>query len=190
MGRSRMAVSFGAKLDLDLVVGEEAPPATEALIVAQDVNLIMGEVDAVVDAAETTEEVLAGLADTRPRRPGSLVVAPSREGAPLLLQAVVYDFDRSPPTREEHIFEALMASFEEAKSRGLGRLAVRPLGTAYAGIEPASFLELLAQVCYSSAELGTTVRRVHLLLSSPQEMARYEACLQALMRKRSSPKET
>lgn len=184
MGRSRLAVSFGAKLDLDLVAGEEAPSGTEAVVVPQDVNLIMGEVDSIVDTAETTEEVLAGCTDTRPRRPGSLVVAPPREGVPLLLQAVVYDFDRSPPTREEHIFESLMAAFEEAKSRGLSRLAVRPLGTAYAGVEPACFLRLLTQICYSSAELGTSVRRVHLLLSSPDEMARYEGLLQGMMKKR------
>ena len=184
MGRSKLAVSFGAKLDLDLVVGEDAPPATEALVVPQDVNLIMGEVDAIVDTTETTEEVLAGCSDTRPRRPGSLVVAPARDGQPLLLQAVVYDFDRSPPTTVGHVFEALVLAFEEAKSRGLACLAIRPVGTAYSGLEPAVFLRLLTQVCYSSAELGTSVRRVHLLLPSPDEMALYEGLLQGMMRKR------
>lgn len=184
MGKSRMAVSFGARLDLDLVAGEQAPPATEALVVPQDVNLIMDDVDAIVDTSETTEEVLARCADTRPRRPGSLVVGQPRESLPLVLQAVVYDFDRSPPTTEEHVFEALLLAFEEAKSRGLTCLAVRPLGTAYAGLEAASFLRILTQVCYSSAELGTSVRRVHLLLSSPDEMARYETLLQGMMRKR------
>ena len=53
-------------------------------------------------------------------------------------------------------------------------MAVQPLGTAHAGLEAARFLRLLTQICYSSAELGTTVRRVHLLLPSPDELARYE----------------
>jgi hypothetical protein len=184
VARSRFALSFGQKLDLDLVVGEEAPSATEAVVVPQDVNLIMGEVEAVEDTDETAEEVLHAAAVQRPRRLGSLVVGPSRAGTPIVLQAVVYDFDRSPPTREDVVFEALISAFEEAKVRGLGCLAVRPLGTAYAGVDPSAFLRLLTQVCYSSAELGTSLRRVHLLLPSPEEMRRYEALLHGLMQRR------
>ena len=184
MGRSRLAVSFGAKLDLDLVVGEDAPRASEALVVAQDVNLIMGEVDAVLESTETTDQVLTDCSDSRPRRAGTLVVAPARDGQPVLLQAVVYDFDRSPPTKAAHVFEALVLAFEEAKRRGFGCLAIRPVGTAYSGLEPVVFLRLLTQICYSSAELGTSVRRVHLLLPSPGEMAVYEVLLQGMMRKR------
>jgi hypothetical protein len=96
----------------------------------------------------------------------------------------VYDFDRSPPAREIHVFEALLAAFEEARARGIRSLAVQPLGTAHDGLDPERFLKLLAQVCYTSAELETTVRRVHLLLSSPLEMGRYEALLHALADKR------
>ena len=43
---------------------------------------------------------------------------------------------------------------------------------------------LLAQVCYSSAEMGTTLRRVHLLLPSPEELVRYEVLLQTLVERR------
>ena len=75
MTRSRLALSFGEKLDLDLVVGEEAPPATDALVVPQDVHLILGEVAQIEDTAETAEEVLARSAGDRPRRPGSIVRA-------------------------------------------------------------------------------------------------------------------
>jgi len=182
--RPRLALSFGEKLDLDLVVGEEAPPATDALVVPQDVNLIMGEVDPIEDTRETAEEVLAGASEGRPRRPGSVVVAPPRAGAPLLLQAVVYDFESSPPSCEEHVFEALLGAFEEAKGRGLASLAVRPLGTAHSGVEAESFLKVLAQVCYSSAELGTSLRRVYLLLPSPADLGRYESLLHELMSQR------
>lgn len=182
--RSRFAVSFGAKLNLDLLMGEAAPSTTEAVVVPQDVHLIMGEVDPIVDTMETAEEVLAASTEYRPHRPGSLVVAPPREGSPLVLQAIVYDFDRSPPAREEHVFEALVTAFEIAKSRGFSCLAVRPLGTAHAGVDTAAFLRLLTQVCYSSVELGTSLRRVSLLLSSPEELGRYEALLQHLVDKR------
>ncbi len=61
---------------------------------------------------------------------------------------------------------------------------MQPLGTAHAGLDPALFLGLLAQVCYSSAEMGTTLRRVHLLLPSPEELVRYEVLLQTLVERR------
>lgn len=181
MARSRVALSFGKALELDLVMGEDPPPATGAVVVPQDVHLILGDAAATIEERETPEQVLASASQERPRRPGSIVVAPAREGAPLLVQAIVYDFDRQPPAREVHVFEALLAAFEEARTRGLKTLAVQPLGTAHAGLTPDRFLSLLVQVCYSSAEMGTTLRRVHLLLPSPDELARYESLLQGLM---------
>ena len=184
MTRSRMALSFGERLDLDLFVGEEPPPLTGAMVVAQDVHLILGEAGPIEDTRETPEQVLAAPGSHRPRRPGSVVVGASPEGSPLLLQAIVYDFDRSPPAREIHVFEALIAAFEETHRRGIRSLAVQPLGTAHSGLDPERFLRLLAQVCYSSAELESTVRRVHLLLASPLELGRYEALLRTLTDKR------
>jgi hypothetical protein len=182
--RPRIALSFGERLDLDLMAGENPPPLTGALVVAQDVHLILGEAGPIEDTAETPEQVLAASVSQRPRRPGSVVLGAAREGSPLLMQAIVYDFDRSPPAREIHVFEALIACFEAARARGLRSLAVQPLGTAHSGLDPDRFLRLLAQVCYSSSELGTTVRRVHLLLSSPLELDGYGALLRALADRR------
>lgn len=184
MTRSRTALRFGETLALDLVVGEAAPPAADAVVVPQDVNMIMGDVEAVVEASEQTEDLAAGLSDFQPQRAGSLVVGPSRKARPLLLQAVVYDFDRSPPAWEEPVFEALLTAFEEAKARGFSSIAVRPLGTAHSGLPAAVFLKVLAQICYSAAELGTTLRRVWLLLPSPAELQRYQGLLEILMRER------
>ena len=182
--RARFAVSFGDSLDLDLVSGEDAPAATEAVVVPQDVHLILGDVATIEDTRETPEQVLAASAQDRPRRPGSIVVAPPKKGTPLTLQAIVYDFESSPPAREAHVFEALLTAFEEAKARCMSCVAVQPLGTAHAGLPPARFLALLAQVCYSSAELGTSLRRVHLMLPSPEELARYEALLSQVVAER------
>ena len=178
--RSRLGLAFGERLDLDLVVGEEAPAATGALVVPQDVHLILGEVGPVEDTRETAQQVLAAAARERPRRPGSLVIATPRPGVPLVMQAIVYDFSSSPPAREVHVFEALLLAFEEARTRGFAALAVQPLGTAHAGLARERFLRLLAGVCYSSAELGTPLRRVHLMLASAQDLAEYERILQEL----------
>ena len=171
-------------LDLALMVGESPPPLTGAMVVPQDVHLILGDTGPIEDTQETPEQVLAVPGVVRPRRPGSVVVGASPEGGPLLLQAIVYDFDRSPPARDIHVFEALIAAFEEARARGIRSVAVQPLGTAHSGLDPERFLALLAQVCYSSAEMETTVRHVHLLLASPLELGRYEALLRALADKR------
>jgi hypothetical protein len=183
---SRVGLSFGNRLELDLRVGDRPPRTAGVMVVPQDVHLILGDVATVEDTRETPEQVLAACGEDRPpRTPGSiLVAAPARRGAPLLVQAIVYDFARSPPAREGDVFEALLAAFEEARGRGTPGLALLPLGTAHSGLEPSRFLRVLAQVCYSAAELGTSVRQVHLLLPSHQELQRYEVLVQALASER------
>jgi hypothetical protein len=183
MSRARLAVSFGEKLALDLMVAEDAPILAQALIVPQDVNLILGDVEPIVDEGETTEEAAGAAQGFRPRRLGSLVILRARARQPMTFQAIVYDFARNPPTREEPVFEALLAALEEARTRGLVRLAVRPIGTAHNGLTPESFLRLLTQVCYTAAELGTSVRRVSLLVPSPEELERYQGLLKGLVEK-------
>lgn len=183
MSRSRLAVSFGEKLALDLIVAEDAPLLAQALVVPQDVNLILGDVEPVVDDSQVAEEVVGAAAGFRPRRLGSLVILRSRESQPLVFQAIVYDFSKTPPTSEEPVFEALLAALEEARTRGLVRIAVRPIGTAHAGLSPVAFLKLLTQVCYTAAELGTTLKRVSLLIPSPEELERYQGLLKGLVEK-------
>ncbi len=182
MSRTRTFVSFGEKLALDLLVAEDAPPLSQALVVAQDVNLILGDVEPVLEEA-ALEEAEKGAVSFRPRRLGSVVVLKPQEGKPLLLQAIVYDFDRVPPASEDAVFESLVVCFEEARGRGLGRIAFRPLGTAHGGLPPAVFLRLLTQACYTAAEMGTTLKRVFLLIPSPDEMDRYQSLLKAIVEK-------
>lgn len=182
MAKTRTFVSFGEKLALDLLVAEDAPPLSQALVVPQDVNLILGDVEPVLEET-ALEEAEKGAAAFRPRRLGSVVVLKPEENKPLLLQAIVYDFDRTPPASEEAVYESLVACFEEARGRGLGRIAFHPLGTAHNGLEPAVFLRLLTQACYTAAELGTSLRRVFLLIPSPDELARYQSLLRAIVEK-------
>jgi hypothetical protein len=184
---TRRRVRFGNGLDLELALGDEAA-VPEALIVPQDVNLIMGEVTVIEETGETPGDAVAAAATTTPRAPGSVVVGPRRPGLPLLFQAVVYDFQRSPPTCEEHVFAALLTALEEARARGVRGLGVQPVGTAHGGLSAERFLHLLSQVCYSAAELGTSLRRVYLLLSSADELGRYEALLgEGLSERRLAP---
>jgi O-acetyl-ADP-ribose deacetylase (regulator of RNase III) len=114
------------------------------------------------------------------------VILRPRDAHPLVFQAIVYDFGKTPPTREEPVFEALLAAFEEARTRGLTRLAVRPIGTAHSGLSAVQFLRLLTQVCYTAAELGTTVKRVSLLIPSPEELERYQGLLKSLVDNKAS----
>jgi hypothetical protein len=180
MRRSRLGLSFGDVLDLNLLLDDEPPPSTDVVVIPQDVHLLLGELTALEEPPETRAELLAAALRQRPRRRGTLVVPPPRRGEPLVLQAIVYDFDDTPPARELHVFEVLLAAFEEAKARGLGSLALHPLGTRYAGIAASRFLDLLIQVCFSAAELGTSLRHFHLLLGSADELARYRELLESL----------
>jgi hypothetical protein len=76
--RSGFAVFFGDSLDLDMVVGEEAPRATQALVVAQDVYLILGEATATDEAevVRTPAQVLSEARRQRPRRRGTVLAGP------------------------------------------------------------------------------------------------------------------
>jgi O-acetyl-ADP-ribose deacetylase (regulator of RNase III) len=179
--RSRVVLAFASGLELDLVMAGDPPPATAAVVVPQDVHRILGEVTTVEDPRERVEDVArAAVAPERPARPGTIVVVSEGEG-PLVVEAIVYDFERVPPALEIHVFEALLATFEEARGRGLRTLAVPPLGTSHGGLPAERFLRLLVQVCYSAAEMGTPLRQVHLLVPSPDELAVYEALLPGLL---------
>lgn len=176
---TRRSLRFGGRLELSLVLGEAPPGAAQALVVPQDVHLVMGELGVLEEVAEAPREALAAAAAAAPRALGSLVVGPRRR--PLLLQAVVYDFERSPPVREEHVFEALVAAFEKAGALGMRTLALRPVGTAHGGLDPGRFMSLLAQVCYSASQMGTTLERVLLLLPTEQERGAYQALAEGIL---------
>ena len=111
-----------------MAAGEDMPRQAEVLVVPQDVHLIMGDVVAVEDTGATLQEVAEGAAtDSSPLESGTIVVQKGQAG-PLVIQAIVYDFERSPPVRREDVFAALLAAFEETHRRTLTRLAVRPPG--------------------------------------------------------------
>jgi hypothetical protein len=58
------------------------------------------------------------------------------------------------------------------------------VGTAHGGLSAERFLNVLSQVCYSSAELGTSLRRVYVLLASAEELGQYETLLAEAMTER------
>ncbi len=178
MLHSRLRLTFGASLELGLCMGEGAPPETQALVVPQDVHLLLGEAGPLEADGPSPERAAHRAAEAEPRAPGSLVVV---AGTPLLMQAVVYDFARTPHARAADVFASLAASLEEGRQRHLARLAVQPVGTAHAGVEPRTFLRLLLLACSTAAELGTSVERVRVVLPSPAELARYEVLLRALV---------
>ena len=178
--RTRLVLSFGGRLELDVVAGDRVPAATELFVVSQDVNLILGDVGTLEDTGETAQEVLALERSRQTARLGSILVAPAQQGAPLVLHAVVYDFAARPPVEPRVVFEALVSCFEEARKRRLARLALVPLGTAHHGIDAPVFLALLTQVCYSAVDLGTSIRQVHLLVRSSEDVAAYEALIRGI----------
>ncbi len=178
MLHSRLRLTFGASLELGLCMGEGTPPETQALVVPQDVHLLLGEAGPLEEGGPTPKQAAHKAAESEPRPPGSLVLV---AGSPLLMQAVVYDFSRTPHARAADVYAALVASLEEGRTRHLARLAVQPVGTAHTGVEPRTFLRLLLLACSTAAELGTSVERLRVVLPSPAELARYELLLRALV---------
>ena len=140
------------------------------------------------DTRETPEQVLAAAAQDRPTEPGlDRGGAPPREGAPLLVQAIVYDFDHTPPAREVHVFEALLAAFEEARARGL-----RSRGRAAAGHRPRRARPRALPGAPGPGLLlvggDGHARCAACTCSSPrrEELVRYEGLLQTLVERRAA----
>ena len=117
MTRSRMALSFGERLDLDLLVGEDPPPLTGAMVVPQDVHLILGETGPIEDTRETPEQVLAA--------PGPLAPAPAGIGGGGRAAGRV----AAPPAGDRLRLRSLAARARDPRLRGPHR---RLRGSAHA----------------------------------------------------------
>jgi len=180
MLRSALTLGFQSGLEFALCAGSGVPEGSQALVVPQDVELLLGECALVSEQRDPLDLAdLLKVVGRGSRRLGSVLMSAARD-RPLLFEAVVYDFARTPHAHEEHVFEALVTVLEETRLRSLRRLALQPLGTAHTGIAPALFLRLLLLACQGAAELGTSLTHVTLLLPSQPELLRYETLLRAL----------
>jgi len=115
-------------LDLSEALGRRMHP--DALIVQEDRNLVMagsGMLD--LDAGVGLDAAYLAIAQHRPLPLGRYLLLRSRgENGYWTYQAVVHDLEAQPTCRAGNVRRSLTAILRDAINRGMGSLAVTPLG--------------------------------------------------------------
>lgn len=96
------------------------PGEESALVVSRAV--VAGE-----DTGATLQEVAEGARRGAPRPESGAIVVQQEGGGPLIIRAILYDFERSPPMTREDVFESdwclrqderLVPRFKQTASKG------------------------------------------------------------------------
>jgi hypothetical protein len=120
---------------------EKDPPfKVDAMAMEEDTFLVLSADKRVRHVSEPLIKVMTRVVNTRPRRPGSVIV---QERTPLRLLAIIHDFNEEPSWREDWIASALEGIFHEAEKRMLGSIGIPFLGTLHGTMERERFLVLL-----------------------------------------------
>jgi hypothetical protein len=120
---------------------EKDPPfEVDAMAMEEDTFLVLSADRKVRDVSEPLIKIMTKVINTRPRRPGSVIV---QKRTPLRLLAVIHDFNEEPSWREDWIKCALEGIFREAEMRKLRSIGIPFLGTLHGTMEKGRFLVLL-----------------------------------------------
>jgi hypothetical protein len=174
--RSPFDLVYGNRLTLGLA--RRMMPEIEILVVPEDVNLIMETIEEITIDGLTLVDALRACEQCHSRPLGSIVPR-RKETGPLILAAIVYDFSHDPIAEISDVFIALVNAFEEANRQRAQAIAVKPLGTRPTAVASSEFWSVLTQVCRTTAELGTSVRRVDLLPDTEADFCAYDERLRA-----------
>lgn len=132
-------LSFGS---IDIVAAPlDRPPFTvDAVAFEEDTFLVLSADRQVRDPKEHQVRVMTRVIETRPEKPGSVLVKGKR---PIRLLAIVHDLNQDPSWREEWIAHALDGIFHEAERRRLHSIALPFLGTLHGSLDRERFVMLL-----------------------------------------------
>ncbi len=120
---------------------EKDPPfKVDAMAMEEDTFLVLSADKRVRYVREPLIKVMTRMINTRPKRPGSVVV---QEGTPLRLLAVIHDLNEEPSWREDWVTRSLKGIFDEAEMRKLRSIGIPFLGTLHGSMERGRFLVLL-----------------------------------------------
>lgn len=119
---------------------KDTPFKVDAMAMEEDTFLVLSADRTVHDAREPLMKVMTRVINTRPRKPGSVIV---QESTPLRLLAIVYDLNEEPSWREDWVTRALEGIFREAEMRKLRSIGIPFLGTLHGTMEKRRFLVLL-----------------------------------------------
>lgn len=138
----------------------ELPPfPVDAVAEEQDTARVLGDADVLLEPDESYAQLVREMGAEPRKEPGGVVV---RNGRPLRLETIVYDFEVEPCCREAWIVAALETILREVAARGITALALPPLGSRHGGFDRRRFLALLRQRLLSGVPAG--LRRVWLIV--------------------------
>lgn len=130
--------SLGA---LEVEVHDGQPQGVEALIVEEDTFLVLSAPPEIREVREHPMRVLTGVLEAKPHPLGSIQL---REGAPLVLRAVVDALEEDPPGSLPAVERALEAAFAEILRRRMRWVGLELLGAIHGGLDPSAISDLLA----------------------------------------------
>jgi len=180
---------------LQIQLEEEFSTSVDAVIVSDDVNLIMRQGEIALKPkkieAEDFKKILAQARKKLPKALGSVILAQGKEAiaygkrfpATHLLIAIVYNFEKSPPCQKKFIEKALKACLKKAESLKVRTLALSPIGCEHKGISLEVFAKILSRLCLKSIKSSSSIKKIFLISSSPEErnlIIEYLSCLKAI----------
>jgi hypothetical protein len=119
-------------LRISLSDAAQPPFAIDAEVCEEDTALILSAERQIRQPSESLQELSTTLHDSRPARPGSVIIRP---GNPPRLLAIVHDLDREPSWREGWICRALTRVLSLSQEHALTSLSLPLLGTAHGRID-------------------------------------------------------
>jgi len=122
---------------------DNKPFPVDAVAFEEDTFLVMSAETTVLEPRESLMRVMTKLIETRPEKPGSVLV---KGKDPLRMLAVVHDLNHEPTWREEWVESALRGIFQEVEKRRLGSLALPFIGTLHGKLRKERFIRMLNAV--------------------------------------------
>lgn len=177
-----MIATGSLRFDLDLRGSLARRPGTEALVVQQDRNLIMGpQAPLDVGAEPDSGSVYDAAARHRPLPlAGYLASPPAGEQGWWLYQGVIHDLEASPSCRPGDVRRCLTAIVQDAARRGLSSIATEPLGMfGRRGLSHEEMVDAFDAVVMEVSPTLTTPVRLALLLEDMADVERISLLLRS-----------
>jgi hypothetical protein len=157
-GNYPFRLSFGV---IDIVAApKDSPPfSIDAVAVEEDTFHVLSADSKVRDPHIDLVRIMTNVINIRPEKPGTVLV---RGKHPLLLLAIVHDFNQEPSCKEKWIVSALNEIFRVTESRDLTSIAIPLLGTLHGSLEKQRFIVLLSRALKRVS--GSHLKRIWLIV--------------------------
>ncbi|MBW1997893.1 MAG: hypothetical protein JRJ29_07995 [Deltaproteobacteria bacterium] len=139
---------------------ERPPFRIDGVVVEEDTFLVMSAPPVVKEVKDPLMKIKTRLIETRPERPGSLLV---KGESPCRFLAIIYDFNQETICKEEWIEECLARVLRETDRRGFQSIGLPLMGTGYGLVGIDRFVAILKKSLAESPPAG--LERIWLITS-------------------------